>query len=110
MSEHDEPKKKIIIEGVTESGERFRPSDWAQRISGNLSKIRKHRMVYSPLLQPSVREGNQCVLLDPKLKHSNPELYDSILAFARNNRLKICQDDSHPTEDGSPSDEKAPPS
>lgn len=91
MSDKDD--KKIIIEGVTESGEQFRPSDWAERMSGTLSTFRKQRIIYSPLLQPSVKDGNKCVMLDPALKKSNPELYNSILKFAEKNRLKICKED-----------------
>lgn len=86
-------QKKIIIEGVTESGETFRPSDWAERMSGRLSTFRKRRIRYSPLLQPTMKEGHQCVALDPKLKETDPELYESILKFAQTNRLKICKED-----------------
>jgi hypothetical protein len=89
----DKKTPKIIIEGVTESGETFRPSDWAERMSEGLSTFRKHRIRYSPLLQPSSREGHGCVILDPKLKISNPELYQSIMDFAENNNLKICKED-----------------
>lgn len=88
-----EDKSKIIIEGITESGETFRPSDWAERMSGNLSTFERHRIKYSPLLQPSIKNGHRCVVLDPKLKESNPELYQSILQFAKSNRLKICREE-----------------
>ena len=94
-------RKKIIIEGVTEEGTQFRPSDWADRMSGNLATYRNHRIYYSPLLQPSVtQDGYKCVLLDPSLKQSNPVLYNSILDFAKTNNLKICQEDdeNEPTE------------
>lgn len=84
---------KIIIEGVTESGDTFRPRDWAERVSGSLSTVRNHRLYYSPLLQPSTRKGNKCVALDPALKKSNPALYHSILEFAKNNNLRICQEE-----------------
>lgn len=90
MTEDD--KNKIIIEGVTQEGEKFRPSDWAERMSGSLSTFRNHRILYSPLLQPTYKDGNKCVLLDPALKESNPELYNSILNFAKKNKLKICND------------------
>ncbi|MCX7121371.1 MAG: DUF3579 domain-containing protein [Gammaproteobacteria bacterium] len=86
--------KHIIIEGVTESGETFRPSDWAERMSGQLSTFHKRRIHYSPLLQPSVKDGRKCVLLDEKLKETNPELYQSILDFAHENHLKICDKDT----------------
>jgi len=81
--------KKIIIEGVTESGERFRPSNWAERMSGKLSTFKNHRISYSPLLRPMMKEGNKCIILDEKLKESNPALYESILRFALNNKLRI---------------------
>lgn len=90
----DEKPPKIIIEGVTETGEHFRPSDWAERVSGKLSTFKKRRIQYSPLLQPSMRGGHKCVVLDPKLKQSNPKLYESILEFATENKLKICKDDN----------------
>ena len=96
MSDSD---KKIIIEGITEAGEEFRPSDWAERMSGSLSTFRKHRIRYSPLLQPVVRDGNKCVMLDRALKDSNPELYESILNFAKNNKLRICDEDEDATRD-----------
>lgn len=89
----NDKSKKIVIEGITDAGETFRPSDWAERMSGQLSTFRKRRIQYSPLLQPSMKDGNKCVLLDPELKNTNPELYDSILAFAKENHLKICGED-----------------
>lgn len=96
----DKKKTKIIvIEGVTESGEQFRPSDWAERMSGKLSTFRNHRIIYSPLLQPIMRDGNKCVVLDPRLKQSNPKLYESILEFAKTNHLKICQEDTNEDDD-----------
>lgn len=83
-------RKKIIIEGVTETGETFRPSNWAERMSGKLSTFKNHRISYSPMLQPMMKEGHKCVLLDNKLLDSNPKLYESILEFARKNKLRIC--------------------
>ncbi|AHE66358.1 DUF3579 domain-containing protein [Legionella oakridgensis] len=83
--------KKIIIEGVTEHGKPFRPSDWAERMSGTMATFKNSRIHYSPLLQPSVNhEGYKCVLLDPKLKDSSPQIYQAILDFAKANNLKIC--------------------
>lgn len=81
--------KKIVIEGVTESGERFRPSDWAERMSGKAGRTHHRRLVYSPMLQPTYKDGRKCVILDAALQESNPNLYHSILTFAQANRLKI---------------------
>ena len=91
MTESKEPKKsKIVIEGITEEGKKFRPSDWAERMSGQLSTFKNHRIYYSPLLRPSYKGGNRCVVLDPELENTNPALYKHILDFAKNNKLKIC--------------------
>ncbi len=86
----DKKQKKIIIEGVTEEGKKFRPSDWAERVSGQLSTFKNHRIFYSPMLRPSYKSGNRCVVLDQALKESNPELYQQIINFAKTNKLKIC--------------------
>jgi hypothetical protein len=89
----DKPKSTIIIEGITESGEEFRPSDWPERMSGSLSTFRNHRIYYSPLLRPSMHNENKCLVLDKALKDSHPALYEHILEFARKNKLKICGED-----------------
>jgi len=85
-------KPKIIIQGVTESGDKFRPSDWAERVSGHLSTFKNHRIYYSPLLRPSYQQGNRCVILDPELKNTNPELYQHILDFAKSHKLVMGSD------------------
>ena len=81
----------IVIMGVTESGETFRPSDWAERLCGALSTFKKNRMDYSPLLTPSVQNGHKCILLDQTLQDTNPSLYAHVLEFAAENNLKICK-------------------
>ena len=40
-----------------------------------------------------MKDGHKCVVLDPKLKQSNLALYQSILEFAKNNKLKICKEE-----------------
>jgi len=88
------PPKKIVIEGITSQGKAFRPSDWAERMSGTLASFKNSRIYYSPLLQPSVNtDGYKCVLLDPKLKESSPQVYQAILEFAKANQLKICDEE-----------------
>ncbi len=95
----DKGSKKIIIEGVTEDGQQFRPSDWAERMSGSLSTFRNHRIFYSPLLKPTVQNENKCIMLDKSLKQSNPALYEHILDFARKNKLKICGEEDNNNND-----------
>ena len=91
MANSKSKDSKIVIEGVTGKGKTFRPSDWAERMSGSLASFKNRRIQYSPLLQPSVnKDGYKCVLLDKKLKESSPQVYQSIIEFARANDLKIC--------------------
>ncbi|HEC20094.1 MAG TPA: DUF3579 domain-containing protein [Gammaproteobacteria bacterium] len=86
--------KKIIIEGQTHAGRKFRPSDWAERMSGALSTFgRDHRIRYSPLLQPLTINGVKCVAIDPKMKEKCPEMFSYIMGWANNNDLVISEAD-----------------
>lgn len=86
--------KKIIIEGITESGRKFRPSDWAERMSGSLATFGSdHRIHYSPLLQPTTINGIKCIIIDPKLEEVAPEMYTYIMNWAANNELKVSETD-----------------
>jgi hypothetical protein len=96
LSNMNMPKsdKKIVIEGITDQGKTFRPADWAERVSGSLASFKNSRIQYSPLLQPSVTtNGYKCVILDHKLKETCPQVYQSILDFAKENNLTICDED-----------------
>lgn len=81
----------LIIKGLTAGGEVFRPSDWAERMSGNLSTFRNRRIYYSPLLRPAVRDGIKCVIMDGSLAEQHPRLYAEIIDFARTNELQVEQ-------------------
>ena len=82
---------KIIIDGTTPEGTSFRPSDWAERISGLLSTFKNHRIYYSPLLRPYHKEGKTYLMVDPSLKDSHPVLFEHIMDFAKANKLKILK-------------------
>ena len=89
--------KKIIIEGKTHSGRKFRPSDWAERMSGALSTFgTDHRIRYSPLLQPLTIDGVKCVALDPKMQDQFPEMFHYIMNWADGNDLVVSEDDTVP--------------
>ena len=88
--------KKIIIEGQTHTGRKFRPSDWAERMSGALSTFgRDQRIRYSPLLQPLTIGGIKCVAIDPKLQEQFPEMYSYIMGWASNNDLVVSEGNPH---------------
>lgn len=81
---------RIIIEGITTEGRQFRPSDWAERMCGALSKYgRDHRINYSPLLHPLTINGIKCVSIDPSVEQLHPEMFSYIMHFAKANKLTI---------------------
>jgi hypothetical protein len=86
----------IIIEGVTEDGRTFRPSDWVERLSGTLSTFGPdQRLQYSRHLQPRIVDGRRQVMINCELREENPEAFRFLLDFARANRLRVIL----PTED-----------
>lgn len=83
--------KKLLIKGITDTGEVFRPSDWAERMCGNLCSFRNRRMYYSPLLRPVIIAGQKGVVVDLSLAASHPQLYQEILGFAEQNGLQTAE-------------------
>ena len=54
---------EIVIQGVTESGQRFRPSDWAERLCRMMSVFGADRHLnYLPYLKPVIAAGMRCVV------------------------------------------------
>ena len=94
MEETSSKRSKLIIEGIdSDTGQKFRPGDWAERMSGSLSTFRNRRIIYSPLLRPAVnKSGNKCIIIDDELKETNPDLYQSMIDFAKKNNLKTNRD------------------
>ena len=58
-------------------------------MSGKLSTLHKQRVRYSPMLKP-IANGTRCVAIDPKLESSNPELFNSLMQFAKANGLPFA--------------------
>ena len=88
---------RIIIEGQTQDGKPFRPSDWSERLCDLLASFgRDQRIRYSPLLLPMIRDGLRCVIVDDSLRSAHPSLYQQIIDFAQSNRLNIIYDGEGP--------------
>jgi hypothetical protein len=80
----------LIIQGITESGGRFRPSDWAERLAGNYARVNwDRRVVYSEDIAPATREGVACLVVRGSLARANPTAYAEVMCFARMNQL-VC--------------------
>lgn len=83
----------LIIDGNRESGGKFRPSDWVERISASLASFGPdNRLRYSELVQPCIIQGQKCLVVARELNQIHPELYAFIINFSKQNRLRIQED------------------
>lgn len=79
---------EIVIQGFNATGEKFRPSDWADRLCGMMSVFGEDRQLsYSPYLKPVIVAGTTCVVVDCELERIDPAAYKFLMAFARDNEL-----------------------
>jgi hypothetical protein len=99
--------QSFIILGVTSTGEKFRPSDWADRLSGTLASIGStkkfgatKKVRYSPYVSPGDYNGDKAVFVDGDLSRISPEAYEYLHSFARKNDLRVisgvCSLDERP--------------
>ncbi len=86
----------FIIQGLTNAGKTFRPSDWADRLCGIMSRFHpdggsglNRHLQYSPYVLPSMIEGVRCVMVDGRLHALEPLAYHFLLDFAKDNDLRI---------------------
>ena len=95
MTNKNKKQRILIIQGVTEDGRKFRPSDWAERMSGMLSTFGDdHRIHYSPQLRPISVDGVKCIAIDTELEISQPGTYRQIMDFAKRNQLTVIEESS----------------
>ena len=85
--------RQFLIYGVTESGSRFRPSDWAERLAGVMAQFRPPgvagtHLTYSPYVLPVDLAGVKGIVVDQRLRELEPLAYKFVVDFARDNKLK----------------------
>ncbi len=91
--ETDEEMTSIIIEGIQTDNRKFRPSDWIERIASNWATFgADHRLRYSPAVYPCIIDGEKCLVVAKDLREKNPEGFESVLQFARANKLRTHED------------------
>ena len=94
--ENHPEQHKLVLLGVTQAGERFRPSDWAERLAGVMSRFRPPDsdtgpLTYSPYVVPSYFEGVRCVIVDPRLRQLEPLAWRFVCGFGQDNLLQTRQ-------------------
>lgn len=87
---------QFFIQGVTRDGRIFRPSDWAERLSGALSCFRQpgvrglnDHLQYSPFVRPTWLDGVRSVFVDEALREVEPLAFEFVVNFAKDNDLKV---------------------
>lgn len=83
----------FIIHGTTLSGDRFRPSDWAERLAGVLAPFgpagaRQSHLIYSPYAVPKLINGVRCVVIDTRIRDIHPLAWKFVHDFAHDNHLQ----------------------
>jgi len=86
---------QLIIYGVTKNNQRFRPSDWAERLAGVMSQFRPEGseggpLTYSPYVVPRFIDGVRCVVVDSRLRDLQPLAWKFVCNFAHDNQLKTA--------------------
>lgn len=90
--------REVFIQGVTQDGKTFRPSDWAERLAGAMSSFRPGGIKggigafigYSPYCVPRVINEVKCVIVDERLRDIEPMAWDFVMNFARDNQLQVA--------------------
>lgn len=85
----------FVIYGKTLSGQRFRPSDWAERLAGVLAPYRPagagaSHISYSPYAVPRSIDGTRCVVVDRRLRDIEPLAWKFVHDFATDNHLETA--------------------
>ena len=89
--------QELFIQGITQDGKTFRPSDWAERLCGVMSPFRPggatpgSHLGYSPYVRPSQIGDIKCVIVDHRLRDLEPKAWDFVIGFARDNGLQSVE-------------------
>ncbi|RZI78951.1 MAG: DUF3579 domain-containing protein [Rubrivivax sp.] len=89
--------KEVFIQGITQDGKTFRPSDWAERLAGVMSSFRPggaqpgSHLSYSPWCVPTTINNIKCVIVHRDLRDAEPMAWDFVLNFARDNNLQVTE-------------------
>ncbi|HZH56744.1 DUF3579 domain-containing protein [Yanghanlia caeni] len=88
--------EQFIIHGLTKTGQRFRPSDWAERLAGVMAQFRPAgssggHLSYSPYVVPVNVDGVRCVVVDKRLRDLEPLAWKFVCGFAADNNLQTSE-------------------
>ncbi len=89
--------KEFFIQGITQDGKVFRPSDWAERLAGVMSQFRPggplpgSHLSYSPWCVPTNLGDIKCVVVNRNIRDAEPMAWDFVINFAKDNNLVMTE-------------------
>ncbi|ADJ27068.1 DUF3579 domain-containing protein [Nitrosococcus watsonii] len=89
--------KRVFIYGITAEDEKFRPSNWAERLYyAGASYSSNHTAIFNPHVNMGVSpQGMKCVMVDTELQLENPMLFGFLIDFAKDNQLVMQDQDGN---------------
>ncbi len=79
-----------FIFGINENGNKFRPSDWIERIASTFGIFdANRRLSYNPSVKPVKHDGQSCLFVADNLAVINPSAYSYIMGFVTSNSLVV---------------------
>ncbi|CAK0766546.1 putative DUF3579 domain-containing protein [Gammaproteobacteria bacterium] len=106
---------RMIIQGITQKGEKFRPSDWAERLQDCIatrqdcnstdggkdlkrlcncmsSCITKRKAYFSPHIHINFKDEVKSLVIDRQFCETKPMDYEFLLNFVKANNLNMVED------------------
>ncbi len=82
--------EEIIIQSLTRKGNRFRPSDWVDRICSSYAEFGEDRKLrYSHFLKPKIIDGVRCLVVSMEFRTANRDGFEELMQFVEGNNLSI---------------------
>jgi len=106
---------RMIIQGITRRGDKFRPSDWAERLQDCISTrldckatnggkdlkrlcncmsscTTKQKAFFSPDIHISFKGEVKSLVIDRKFRETKPADYEFLMNFVKANNLNLIED------------------
>jgi len=80
---------RYTVSGITKDGQKFRPSDWTERLVCIQPEQLKR---YNGHLKISKIDGIKSIVFDEQLEYACSFTYERILSFAKTNHLVITEE------------------
>ena len=88
--------QRLVIQGINSRGQTFRPRDWAERLCGCMAEYGPNRrQQFNPYVYVSFLPGVKSLVVERGLWETNPQGYEFLVSFARDNNLKMLDESEH---------------